>query len=435
MKKWFWPDQKEKLFFVGNILFVLVLFFSSFLEASWAPTIQGNKYLPPVFFVVDKDRQNLFLFSNHSPLEKVFSLPCTTGQVRGDKKQEGDKKTPEGVYFLEEKLSNGLDYYLYGGIAFTLNYPNPVDRVKGKTGHGIWIHGRGEQIKKFNTQGCIAVNLEDISLVEQNIVFYQTPVVITKNFAWVNKEGKEKDFEELLSQIKSWQRNWREKSKDFFSLYSSRAYIEGKKSFSAFYQYKQNLFRRYAWIDVYLEDIRFLPGPDYKVSYFKQYFRSPSLTSVGIKRLYWQKEKNNWKIVGEEWRPLPGEAKEVEDNYLKLRRKQILRWLAKWNYAWQQADIEEYIKFYSASAKQGRLNSRKAIYLYKKKLWQIKPPQRVYLGDIKVELSPKGFKVTAYQEYTSQDGYKDKGRKFLTLIPSGSGFKIVEEKWKKIDED
>lgn len=435
MKKWFWPDPKEKLFFVGSIIFVLILFFSSFLDASWTPTLQGNKYLPPVFFVVNKDKQSLFLFSNQSPLEKVFSLPCTTGQVRGDKEQEGDKKTPEGVYFLEEKLTKGLDYYLYGGIAFTLNYPNPVDRIKGKTGHGIWIHGRGEQIKKFNTQGCIAVNLKDISLVEKNIDFYQTPVVITKSFAWENKESREKEFEELFEQVKKWQENWQRKSESFFSLYSSKAYIEGKKSFLAFYKYKQSLFKRYAWIDVYLEDIRFLSGPDYKVSYFKQYFRSPNLTSVGIKRLYWQKEKDTWKIVGEEWRPLPRKAKEIEDNYLELRRRQILSWLAKWVYAWQQAEIEQYIKFYFPLAKQGKLNSRKAIYLHKKKLWRVRPPQRVYLGDIKVDLSPQGFKVVAYQEYTSKDGYKDKGWKFLTLIPYGSEFKIVEEKWKKIDED
>ena len=40
---------------------------------------------------------------------------------------------------MERKLSKGLNYKLYGDLAFTLNYPNPIDRLKGKTGRGIWI--------------------------------------------------------------------------------------------------------------------------------------------------------------------------------------------------------------------------------------------------------------------------------------------------------
>lgn len=44
---------------------------------------------------------------------------------------------------MEYKIASGLDFKEYGGIAYTLNYPNPVDKLRGKTGHGIWIHSKG----------------------------------------------------------------------------------------------------------------------------------------------------------------------------------------------------------------------------------------------------------------------------------------------------
>ena len=28
-----------------------------------------------------------------------------------------------------------------GQLAFVLSYPNTYDKVQGKNGHGIWIHG------------------------------------------------------------------------------------------------------------------------------------------------------------------------------------------------------------------------------------------------------------------------------------------------------
>jgi len=430
LNNWSWQAHKDKLYLLGSLIFFFLALAPLMAEASWSPSLKGNKFLPSLFFVVNKDTQNLFLFSNQSPLQEVWHLPCTTGQVRGDKLREGDKKTPEGVYFLESKLTQNLDYFLYGGVAFTLNYPNPIDRLKGKTGHGIWIHGRGQEIQAFNTQGCVAVNLKDIPLVEKHIVFAQTPVIITKNFSWAPGPEKDQEAQTLVKKIEAWAKNWRLKSKDFFSFYSSVAYIEGKKSFKSFQRQKERLFEAYPWIDVYLRDIKVVSGPDYKVTYFKQYFRSPNLTSTGIKRLYWQKQGQEWKISGEEWRSLP--SKELEEEYLQTRRGEILNWLVRWVQSWQKGDLESYIAFYDPQAKQGNLIGRKKIYEHKQTLWQSDAPKRVYLGNLEVTLHPRGFKVSGIQEYESLKGYKDRGVKKIILVPSGLEFKIWQEDWKKI---
>ncbi|MDK2921593.1 MAG: hypothetical protein PWR24_1150 [Desulfonauticus sp.] len=171
-------------------------------------------------------------------------------------------------------------------------------------------------------------------------------------------------------------------------------------------------------------------GPDYKVTYFKQYFRSPNLTSTGIKRLYWQKQGQEWKISGEEWRSLP--SKELEEEYLQTRRGEILNWLVRWVQSWQKGDLESYIAFYDPQAKQGNLIGRKKIYEHKQTLWQSDAPKRVYLGNLEVTLHPRGFKVSGIQEYESLKGYKDRGVKKIILVPSGLEFKIWQEDWKKI---
>ena len=37
-----------------------------------------------------------------------------------------------------------------------------MDRLRGKSGFGIWIHSKGRPIATQKTQGCIAIDLADI---------------------------------------------------------------------------------------------------------------------------------------------------------------------------------------------------------------------------------------------------------------------------------
>ncbi len=75
-------------------------------------------------------------------------------------------KTPVGFYELGRKFNPGDPYY--GPFAFATTYPNLLDKVQGKTGGGIWIHGYpldGSRLDEFKTRGCIALfnnNLEKL---------------------------------------------------------------------------------------------------------------------------------------------------------------------------------------------------------------------------------------------------------------------------------
>lgn len=81
-------------------------------------------------------------------------------------------KNSVGFYELGRKFNPGDPYY--GPFAFATTYPNLLDKVQGKTGGGIWIHGYpldGTRLDEFKTRGCIALfneNLEEFAKVIQD---------------------------------------------------------------------------------------------------------------------------------------------------------------------------------------------------------------------------------------------------------------------------
>ena len=133
--------------------------------------VTGPLDLPVV--AVDKAKQRLFLLEGGT----VRPFVCTTGQREGDKQVRGDLKTPEGVYFVLRKRTDRLDFEDYGGEAYILDYPNPVDRLRGKTGSGIWVHSRGHAVTPRESRGCVVLNLKDIAVVGPKLK-PGTPVVI-----------------------------------------------------------------------------------------------------------------------------------------------------------------------------------------------------------------------------------------------------------------
>ena len=129
---------------------------------NWQADIKDTN-LPNHFVAIDKEKQKFFFFEKNSPLRLKYEFPCMTGQRPGDKQITNDLKTPEGIYFVKNKIANGLDFKEFGGIAYPINYPNPVDKLRGKTGHNIWIHSKGFGL--VPTKGCVAIGLEEIDRV------------------------------------------------------------------------------------------------------------------------------------------------------------------------------------------------------------------------------------------------------------------------------
>ena len=118
--------------------------------------------------VVNKSKREMLVYSN-GELQKTYKISLG-GQPIGHKEFEGDKKTPEGIYSINDKNPNS-GYHKNLGIS----YPNKGDlenaQQLGKPAGGdIKIHGLRNGIGfigKFHrwfdwTVGCIAVTDKEI---------------------------------------------------------------------------------------------------------------------------------------------------------------------------------------------------------------------------------------------------------------------------------
>lgn len=271
------------------------------LADNWQATLR-NEGLPSKLVGVDKKHKTFHYFEKKSPLKLRYSYPCVTGQLAGDKQQVNDLRTPEGVYFVEYKIAGGLDFREYGGIAYTLNYPNPVDRLRGKTGHGIWIHSKGFDL--VPTKGCVAIGLKDIAEVGP-LLTPGTPVVLAEEFdaarAPVPDDGTAAELRDLM---RDWSSAWAARSDSLFDFYDAPAYSRATEDFGAFRRNKERLFKILNFIKIYNREIHALEGPGYWVTWSEQFYTASNLSTEGIRRLYWQKgDDGKFRIVGMEWTP------------------------------------------------------------------------------------------------------------------------------------
>jgi murein L,D-transpeptidase YafK len=125
--------------------------------------------------IVNKSKRELLAYSN-GQLVKKYKISLGKNPI-GDKEYEGDCKTPEGIYSINDKNPNS-GYYKNLGIS----YPNQEDIEYSKnlgkpTGGEIKIHGlrnRIEFIGKFQrwfdwTKGCIALTNEEMEELYQQV--------------------------------------------------------------------------------------------------------------------------------------------------------------------------------------------------------------------------------------------------------------------------
>lgn len=399
-------------------------------SSGWETRVSTQPTGPELFLGIDKQSQTFYMFGKKSPLEVLRRFSCTTGQDMGDKTREGDKKTPEGVYFVEEKVPGTLDYSLYGNYAFSLNFPNPVDRLKGKTGHGIWIHGRGKQLVSRDTRGCVALTADDIKSLDGRIPS-GTPVVIAKKLTWTRETANDPTAQMLAERVHQWADDWQNKRDSFFDYFQHDKFAQTEGvSFASFKSHKQGIFARQPWIHVMVDNVRVIQGPDYWVTTFDQFYRTQSIVSTVGKRFYWQKDHDGaWRIVGEEYTDVP--AAKLETRYLSSLRPGVEKMLKDWLEAWLSADIDKYMAFYDAGASSGAQHDAEAIREYKAALWTSKTPVRIAADRVELALHQKGIKVSFVQTFEDSTGYSDKGVKTLVLAPKGDGWIIESETWGK----
>ncbi|MEZ5195785.1 MAG: L,D-transpeptidase [Bacteroidales bacterium] len=135
-------------------------------------TISSSKKNRNYVIVVDKFARELLVYKN-GEIYKKYTVELGMNWI-GDKMQQGDKSTPEGLYKILNKKQNGATRYYK---AFLLDYPNDDDKKRfllnkkngtikhnAKIGNLIEIHGNGGKGIDW-TDGCVALSDNDMDEV------------------------------------------------------------------------------------------------------------------------------------------------------------------------------------------------------------------------------------------------------------------------------
>ena len=256
---------------------------------------------------IDTSNSRLFIFEKDGVmLNKVFDVYASIGKNGSRKNHEGDKKTPIGIYSLEKKIKQPLSDF-YGEGAYPINYPNSLDKLLNKTGHGIWIHGTPKNTYSRPPQssdGCIVIANEDFINFEKQISNNNVKVIISdESYEDYFKTSHESDHSDFISAFNSWKTNWEVKNYDsYLAFYDSNAQYNFK-NFKNWTDAKLKVFENSNAINVFVENFLAIDYPDDKDNLkfveFKQTYKSNITNNVSIKQQIWRKFNNEWKIISE----------------------------------------------------------------------------------------------------------------------------------------
>lgn len=272
--------------------------------------ILNYQYGPEQYIlVVEKNSQTLFVYSNYKA-QPVEQFRITTGKSIGPKRVEGDKKTPEGIYFFRQVLTGSALPKTddYGDKAFTLNYPNPIDNLQGRNGSGIWLHGAHDKNKTAspnNTRGCVVLDNVDLSRISRYILLNQTPICIYETIRYDTPENIQARRERFLAGLQRWQQSWENKDMERYVDSFAASYFLKGMSREQFRRHKENLNRAYRYIRVRIGGLRLYAYGDVFVTHFNQLYVSDKNSMHSRKFQYWQEQSARMRILWEETAPLP----------------------------------------------------------------------------------------------------------------------------------
>ncbi len=165
-------------------------------------------------FLVDAQTARLYVYENVKGRPKyLMDYYITMGKNGIIKHQEGDGKTPIGIYHLAPFLTPAKLHQMYGSYAdiygfgaMPTNFPNAWDRMQGISGSNIWLHGVPNNT--YNrapnaSQGCVVLSNADVQELFKFAQVRHTPVIIMPHASWLKPtlwQAQQKVPQDLLQQ-------------------------------------------------------------------------------------------------------------------------------------------------------------------------------------------------------------------------------------------
>lgn len=264
-------------------------------------------------FLVDKKRSRLFVYEQDESgkLQKVADEYVVTGAAAGDKQSKGDERTPNGIYRFVDKLTDEKLEARYGPVAFPIDYPNALDRLHGKSGSGIWMHGYAQNVGRRpprDTKGCFALPNEILLEMEKHVQLGNSWVVIGDSLNFDVPDQQSSTLQSVEQTIQGWSDDWSQlKTENYLSYYHPK-FRSGDKDLKAWKSYKRRVNSSKSFIQVKLSNLTLIHDPsrwsegEVVVAEFDQLYASNNYQDTSRKRLYLTRSSpaDEWKILIEE---------------------------------------------------------------------------------------------------------------------------------------
>lgn len=257
--------------------------------------------------LVDAKRSRLFVYEHvDGKLKLATDYYATQGKYGIHKLREGDQKTPIGVYYITSRLPGPRLPDFYGSGALTINYPNEWDRVNGRGGSGIWLHGTASDIfsrPPLASDGCVVLANPDLSKLYGAVDVGKTPVIISETVEFISPQAWQAERDTAQGMLESWRRDI--ESSDtarLMSHYSARFRADSGEDLQSWFGKQKQFGPGRGALAVNLKDISqfYYPGKEtLLVSTFTQVTTIGREKSEIRKRQYWSREGARWKIIYE----------------------------------------------------------------------------------------------------------------------------------------
>ena len=256
--------------------------------------------------VIDTQKARLYLYQNDNGRPRfVADYYVSHGKLGSDKRSEGDKKTPTGVYHVTDSLPAKKLGDLYGTGAFPINYPNEWDRRQGRKGHGIWLHGTPSDTfsrPPKASDGCVVLSNTDLDALSKNLQIGLTPVIISNSVEWLSFDDWQSERSALNKKIEEWRADWESRDVERYLKHYSPKFQSKEANFEQFASQKRKVNAGKSWVKVKLSNLSMFRNPgaeELVVTTFEQDYQSNNLNNQMKKRQYWIREDGQWKIIYE----------------------------------------------------------------------------------------------------------------------------------------
>ena len=270
------------------------------LPAQFLALSERNKHA----IAVDASRSRLYLFENtHNGVKLIADYYISVGKLGVQKVVEGDQRTPLGVYYITGSLNPRSLVDFYGVGALPINYPNPLDLKRGKTGSGIWLHGTpSEQFSRAPqaSDGCVVLANPDLNHILTSVQSRTTPVVIADRLNWIPKASLDAEKANFTTTLMAWRQTKVQSDTAKLMAFYTPDFSNYGKNLTQWAGMLSSELNKLKGSDIALTNINLMHWADQNETMVVTFDEVIVGKRTGVtRRQYWTRDGKTWKIFFE----------------------------------------------------------------------------------------------------------------------------------------